>query len=246
MAEDALEAPQLRLADQVFDRLIDDIIIGALPPGTPVSELDLCDRLKVSRTPVREALIKLAEIGLVRIMPQRGTFVAPISPEAFRNSQFIREHLECALVAEAVRYIDSTSLRELSDLIERQEEVVRSGNGAAFFAPDEAFHRTIARIARREEVWQLIRQTKVHFDRVRHLTLREDANHVPLLIEQHREIVNGIAECNEARAVAAMRRHLREIFRRAESIFERHVLGEEIGYRKVRRRARARSVDDPS
>ncbi|MDR3375612.1 MAG: GntR family transcriptional regulator [Ancalomicrobiaceae bacterium] len=244
MAGDALEAPQPRLADQVFDRLIEDIVTGALPAGTPVSELDLCDRLKVSRTPVREALIKLAEIGLVRIMPQRGTFVAPISPAAFRNAQFIREHLECALVAEAVRYIDSTSLRELTDLIERQEEVAHSGVGTDFFAPDEAFHRTIARIARREEVWYLIRQTKVHFDRVRHLTLREDANHIPLLIEQHREVLTGIAECNEARAVAAMRRHLREIFRRAESIFERHVVGEDIGYRKVRRRMRSGSASD--
>jgi DNA-binding GntR family transcriptional regulator len=75
--------------------------------------------------------------------------------------------------------------------------------------------------ARHEDVWQVIRQTKIHFDRVRHLTLQEDAGHIPLLIEQHREILNGLADCSEAQAVAAMRRHLREVFRRAEGIFAR-------------------------
>ena len=56
------EKPGGRLADQVYQRLLDEIVSGALPPGTPMAELDLCDRLGVSRTPVREALIKLADI----------------------------------------------------------------------------------------------------------------------------------------------------------------------------------------
>ena len=214
----AADKPGGRLADQVYGRLLDEIVSGALPPGTPMAELDLCRRLGVSRTPVREALIKLADADLVRIYPQSGSFVAPISREAFGHAQFIREHLECALVAEAVRFVDATSLRELSDIIKRQE---RAATPAAFYASDEEFHHAIARISRHEDVWQVIRQTKIHFDRVRHLTLQEDAGHIPLLIEQHREILNGLADCSEAQAVAAMRRHLREVFRRAEGIFAR-------------------------
>ncbi len=100
----AADKPGGRLADQVYGRLLDEIVSGALPPGTPMAELDLCRRLGVSRTPVREALIKLADADLVRIYPQSGSFVAPISREAFGHAQFIREHLECALVAEAVRF----------------------------------------------------------------------------------------------------------------------------------------------
>ena len=225
-----------RLADQVYERLRDDIVSGALPPGTPMAELDLCERLGVSRTPVREALIKLADADLVRIYPQSGSFVAPISREAFRHAQFIREHLECALVAEAVRFIDATSLRELNDIIERQEKAATS---AEFYATDEEFHHAIAKISQHEDVWQVIRQTKIHFDRVRHLTLQEDAGHIPLLIEQHREILNGLAECNEASAVAAMRRHLREVFRRAEGIFARQE--EHAAQIAVKRRPRRKS-----
>ncbi|GGF06697.1 GntR family transcriptional regulator [Aliidongia dinghuensis] len=207
-----------RLADQVYERLLGDIVRGTLPPGTPMAELDLCQRLGVSRTPVREALIKLADADLVRILPQRGSFVAPISFEAFRNAQFIREHLECALVGEAVRYIDATSLRELTEIIERQDEAAAAGQSEAFYEHDEAFHDAIARLSRYVGVWTVIRQTKIHFDRVRHLTLVLDADHIPLLIEQHREILDGLANCNEAQAVAAMRRHLREVFRRANAV----------------------------
>lgn len=207
-----------RLADQVYERLLGDIVRGLLPPGTPMAELDLCQRLGVSRTPVREALIKLADAGLVRILPQRGSFVAPISFEAFRSAQFIREHLECALLGEAVRYIDATSLRELTEIIERQEEAAAAGRSEAFYEHDEAFHDAIARLSRYDDVWTVIRQTKIHFDRVRHLTLVLDADHIPLLIEQHREILQGLANCNEGQAVAAMRRHLREVFRRANTV----------------------------
>ena len=224
-----------RLADQVYGRLLEEIVSGALPPGTPMAELDLCRRLGVSRTPVREALIKLADADLVRIYPQSGSFVAPISREAFGHAQFIREHLECALVAEAVRFIDATSLRELGDIIARQE---RAATPTEFYVSDEDFHHAIARISRHEDVWLVIRQTKIHFDRVRHLTLQEDSGHIPLLIEQHREILNGLADCNEAQAVAAMRRHLREVFRRADGIFarqEEEAATQVAGKRRLRR-----------
>ncbi len=206
-----------RLASRVFERLLHDIVSGQLPPGTPMAELDLCNRLGVSRTPVREALIKLAEAGLVRIYPKRGSYVAPISMRAFHDAQFIREHLECALVGDAVRFIDASALRELNAIMELQEQACAEARADAFFEQDEAFHGCIARISGRGEVWRVIRQTKVQFDRVRRATLL-DPTHIPLLIDQHREILDGLAACDEARAIAAMRRHLREIFRRAEKI----------------------------
>jgi GntR family transcriptional regulator, rspAB operon transcriptional repressor len=226
--------PGGRLADQVYERLLDDIVSGALPPGTPMAELDLCERLGVSRTPVREALIKLADADLVRIYPQSGSVVAPVSRHAFGEAQFIREHLECALVSEAVRHVDATSLRELNELIERQQAAVTPSE---FYVSDEAFHHAIARMSRHEHVWQVIRQTKIHFDRVRHLTLQEDSGHIPLLITQHREILDGLSACNEAQAVAAMRRHLREVFRRADGIFARQ---EQVAQAETKTRTRRR------
>lgn len=217
IAGDETEPPETRLASRVYDTLLGRIVRGELPPGTPMAELDLCRRLGVSRTPVREALIKLAESGLVRILPKRGSYVAPISMSAFRDAQFIREHLECAMVGDAVRHMDATAMRQLDALIAAQEQAGLEGESEAFFEQDEAFHAAIARLSGRPDVWTVVRQSKVQFDRLRLATLR-DTSHIPLLVEQHREIAAGLAACNEAQAVAAMRRHLREIFHRAERI----------------------------
>jgi len=117
-----------------------------------------------------------------------------------------------------VRFVDATSLRELSDIIKRQERAATPRRSTP--AMRNSTTRSL-RSSRHEDVWQVIRQTKIHFDRVRHLTLQEDAGHIPLLIEQHREILNGLPIAAKAQAVAAMRRHLREVFRRAEGIFAR-------------------------
>ena len=104
-----------RLASQVFAHLRECIVRGEFPPNTALSEQDLCERLNVSRTPVREALINLAEEELVVIYPQFGTFVAPISLNAVRVGQYVREHLECALVVDAVRRLDDAGVARIRD-----------------------------------------------------------------------------------------------------------------------------------
>ena len=213
---------QESLADQVFEQLLGEIVSGMLLPGSQMSELGLCQRWGLSRTPIREALIKLAEIGLVKILPQRGTFVAPLSRTAFRSAQFAREHLECALVAEAIRHIDSTLLRELKEIISEQEQAASDLNGPRFFEADEKFHRTIARKSLHEDVWSVLRHCKIHFDRVCHLIFVQDRAQIPVLIDQHREIVSGLANRNEDKAVAAMRRHLRQVLEGADCIFAQH------------------------
>jgi DNA-binding GntR family transcriptional regulator len=233
-----------RLANQVYDTLRMDIVTGAMPPGASMSESDICARLGVSRTPVREALIELAKANLVLVYPQRGTFVAPISADAFRDAQFIREHLECALVGEAVRHLDSTALNELNAIIDRQRYAYSIGSADDFYQGDEDFHAAIARLSRRPGVHQVLLDAKIHFDRVRHMTL-QDIEHIPLLIEQHREILDGMANGDEAAAVAAMRRHLREVFHRAEGIIARQqaaVAKLPSQPRRIRRRAAAEST----
>src|SRR5260370_18154192 len=83
-----------------------DIIPGRLAPGAMLSEQDIAAGFGISRTPVREAMIKLAEEGLVEIFPQYGSFVAPIKLRDVFDSQFVREALECAAVEKAVQRLD--------------------------------------------------------------------------------------------------------------------------------------------
>ncbi|MTJ82557.1 MAG: GntR family transcriptional regulator [Telmatospirillum sp.] len=200
-----------RLASQVFDSLREDIVRGVLPPNAPLSELDLCDRLHVSRTPVREALIKLAEEGLVKIYPQFGSFVAPISLEAVKVGQYIREHLECALIADAARRMDAEAARRIRENIDMQTAAVAKGDIEEFYSLDNRFHALITELSGNPGVWSVILQAKTQFDRVRYQNIHEPGR-IARLLEQHRDIADNVISGDITKAKGALRRHLREVF----------------------------------
>jgi DNA-binding GntR family transcriptional regulator len=200
-----------RLADQVFRYLRDQIVRGALPPDTPLVEVEVAKQLQISRTPVREALIKLAEEELVRIYPQRGSFVAPISLEAVQDGQIIREHLECALMADVAQRITPVWQSLLEENLDRQKSAERQGNGPQFYELDEAFHAILGEISGHARVWKTILQAKVHMDRVRYLS-HQEPGHIKKLIGQHRDIVGALTRHDAPAATEAMRQHLRMVY----------------------------------
>src|SRR5690606_24958456 len=108
--------PRLRprsTAQNVYELLRNDIVLGVLRPLESIREAELSERLGVSRTPVREALLRLANLGLVDIYPQSGTRVAPIRLEKVRAAQLIREAVEVEIVRRACETITVPQLAEL-------------------------------------------------------------------------------------------------------------------------------------
>jgi DNA-binding GntR family transcriptional regulator len=200
-----------RLADQVFRYLRDEIVRGTLPPDTPLVEAEVAKQLQISRTPVREALIKLAEEELVRIYPQRGSFVAPISLEAVHDAQVIREHLECALMPAIAQRITPAWKSRLEENLDKQKQAERQGDGALFYELDEVFHAMLGEISGHARVVKTILQAKVHMDRVRYLS-HQEPGHLKKLLGQHRDIVGALMRHDAAAATEAMRQHLRMVF----------------------------------
>ena len=103
----------LSVAMQVHNYLRQQILRLDLKPGQALSEKELSLQLSVSRTPVREAFIRLSEEGLVDIFPQRGTIVAPIRMDEIKEAQFLREILETAIVRRAAENIEKKFLKLL-------------------------------------------------------------------------------------------------------------------------------------
>ncbi len=198
-----------RLTNQVFDKIRDDIVSGRLAPESPLSEADLCEQLEVSRTPVREALIKLSEEELVVIYPHVGTFVATISLEAVRVGQYIREHLECALVADAARRIDDDGRKRLRENI--REQVAAAKNPDEFYRLDNVFHALIAELGGYAGAWNAILRAKTQFDRVRYLTV-QDKSRVKEILAEHNLIVDAIISGDAETATNSVRSHLRTVF----------------------------------
>lgn len=177
-------------------------------PGSQLSEAEVAKAFGVSRQPVREAFIKLAEEGLVEIRPQRGTFVRKISASAVLDARFVREAIEADVVRLVAQAPDPATLQELGRLIEAQRKV--AGNDPRAFVPlDDAFHRTLAQAAGRTYAWTVIENLKSQMDRVRQLSTRKFP--MARLIAQHEAVVAAIAAGDLAGAEAAMREHLRAI-----------------------------------
>jgi DNA-binding GntR family transcriptional regulator len=203
---------------QIHQLLRERIVAGALMPGQALSENELAASHGVSRTPVREALGKLEEDGLIRIIPQYGTFVAPIVPEHVYANQFIREALECACLGEAAARCGDADARELRALLSRQRT---AETDAVFFEADEAMHRRLMAIGGQAHAWRIVETAKLHLDRVRHLAVRSTLKR-RAIISEHAVIVDRVASGDAAGATAAMRAHLRGVYDSIDAVMRDH------------------------
>lgn len=205
-----------RTSDLVYDELVSAIRELRLVPGASLSETDLANRLHVSRTPVREALARLVDAGLVHVVPQVGTRVGLIRLRDVEEARFVRESLEVAAfeVACAEPAPDVTALRELLD---RQEHSYRTEDYAAFFAADEALHSEIFSLSGYPGAWQAVQRMKLQLDRLRRLAL-PDAAAMRELIDEHRLIVDALENADATAGRALISRHARRALERGPAL----------------------------
>jgi DNA-binding GntR family transcriptional regulator len=200
------------MARQVTRALRQAIVSMKISPGEMLSEQDLAQRFGVSRSPVREALIKLSEAGLVRVLPQRGTQVVKISRAAVEDARFIRLAVECAVVREAALKAGPVILAELNASLTRQRRAQRATSSDDFMTLDEEFHRLLAEAAGRPAAWRMIEDVKPQMDRVRYLDVKQ-ATPRHTIVAQHVTIVDAIKAGDPVAAETAMHQHLSEILR---------------------------------
>jgi DNA-binding GntR family transcriptional regulator len=211
LLEDDGSAARLgRMGSRVFDAIRQAIVQLKLRPGNLLSEADVARQLGVSRQPVREAFIKLAEVGLVEVKPQRGTFVMLISIRQVQNVRFIREAIEVAVVRKAALEASPKRLDEFRRLIDAQRDAERRGDHMEFLRLDEAFHQALAHSVGTDYAWRVLENLKAQMDRVRHLSM-PDATPIDVLVGQHAAIIDAVARHAPDEAEAAMRTHLSEI-----------------------------------
>ena len=213
-----LSGRRATIAVQIYRHLRRQIVAGDYVPLQPLSENELAQHFRVSRTPIREALGKLEEERLVSILPQYGTFVAPIRTDRVFGDQFVREALECAAIGEAARRCTAEDGAMLRAIVEQQRA---APSERTFFEADEAMHRALMVLAGQETAWQVVDAAKVNLDRIRHLSARHTFKRLSILAE-HEEIIEAVIAGDPERAVAAMRLHLRGVFTSCGQMMERH------------------------
>ena len=210
MLPSTLLNPTQPVNQQIYRILRRDIVRCLIPPGTPLSEKEVSIRFDVSRQPVREAFIKLAETGLVQIRPQRGTYVNKISVSQVKNGCFVREAIECAVAKRAARMATDEHLYLLEQLLNQQRIAIERNQLDDFFLLDDEFHQQLALVADCPLAWDTVENIKATMDRVRYMSL-DHVSPPEMLLAQHHDIFDAL-KCHDEVAVAqAMHRHLHEI-----------------------------------
>ncbi|MCB9994299.1 MAG: GntR family transcriptional regulator [Hyphomicrobiaceae bacterium] len=196
------------IGQQLYQYLRSRVIEGLMEPGSRVSEAKLAETLEVSRQPIREAFIKLAEEGLLEVRPQRGTFVRKISVRMVDDARFVREAVEADVVRMAASTYSNAQIGDLEKQVEAQENAV-SGDIAGFIRLDDHFHRSLASGVGHANAWFVVEGLKAQLDRVRYLSLRQFP--AADLVRQHANVVRAIATKDPDAAEKHMRLHLNHI-----------------------------------
>jgi DNA-binding GntR family transcriptional regulator len=213
----AAPAKQGSNRERVYAELRRRIVTLDLAPGASLSENELAAQLSVSRTPVRESLILLADEGLVHIFAKLGSFVARIDPQRVTEAQFVREAIELASIPDAVKLADDGAIAGLRELIAAQGATTDVNT---FFELDEQFHRALLAAGGHGSAWRTVVAAKAHLDRARRLGMMSESS-IQSLTCEHAAVVDALESRDGDRATAALRDHLRKVFTDIEKIRDR-------------------------
>ncbi len=195
--------------EYVYETLKKSIILLTLKPGQSLTEQEIAEKLSVSRTPVREAFIRLAQEGLLETYPQRGTVVSLIDLERVDEARFMRRTLEKAILRLACESFPKELVFDLRSNLALQEVCLRERNFLRLFELDEDFHRLIYRGCRKERIWDLIAQMNADFRRIRVLKLSLGIG-VGEVVKQHQDIAEAILNHDAGRIEELVETHLRQ------------------------------------
>jgi GntR family transcriptional regulator, rspAB operon transcriptional repressor len=194
-------------APQVFQRLREAIVSLQMPPGAPLSRAQLSAQFGVSSTPIRDALMRLEEEGLVDVFPQHATTVSRIDVRHALQAHFLRQALELEIVRMLALAPDKALASGLDRIIDLQKHAAKAGDLAGFMASDDDFHAALYAAADKHDLWALVRSRSGHIDRLRRLHLPSPGKAQDIM-RHHRLIAKAIGGGKPEEAQAHLRTHL--------------------------------------
>ena len=197
----------LPLRDVVFNTLRQAILRGELKPGERLMEIQLANKLGVSRTPIREAIRKLELEGLVLMIPRKGAEVAEITEKSLRDVLEVRRALEELAVQLACEKITKEEIRELERVAKEFQQVVNSSDITEIAEVDVCFHDIIYTATDNQKLIQLLNNLREQMYRYRVEYLKRDGV-FPQLIAEHEAIIRHIENNEKEKATEVMSRHI--------------------------------------
>jgi len=195
------------VATQAFEFIRRRILTFQLSPGVKISDEEVAQALGTSRTPVREALNRLAEQGLVESRPNRGFTVKVFTRKEVEDHYILRESLESLAVELTIKYLDADKIRSLRGLMKIYPSLMKSQDLVRFNDADERFHDLIALYSGNSALYGALKnlQDRIRiirrYDHIRSSSFQET-------FEEHTEILNYMIEGQVAKAKKAISNHI--------------------------------------
>ena len=205
------------LAQRVYLALQEAILSLQFLPGEVVRKGPICEKLGVSRSPVAEAIARLANEGLVDVIPQSGTRVAYFSMEDIREGTFLRQALELSTVAKVAEDRTEDQMAQINRNMRLQALLVEDLDFAGFYQADEDFHALLMRFTGYPRLKAVARMVSLQVTRARMLLLPTPGRTTETL-EEHQAVVDAIQAGDPEAAQRAMRHHLDQLMPRIEAL----------------------------
>ncbi len=205
------------LGQRVYQCLRQAILSLVYGPGEILRKPEICEALGVSRSPVSDAVARLAAEGLVDVVPQAGTFVARFSMEEIREGVFLREAIELAAIERVADTVTEEQLQLLRRNLTVQAALVRDGDIPGFYQSDAAMHELLLSFTGFRKLAQVSETAWLHVNRARQLILPVPGR-VEATLEEHRAILAALESRDPAAARAAVKLHLSQLLRYLEPL----------------------------
>ena len=189
--------------------LKENIMNLSLKPGEEISEAEISEALNVSRTPVREAIVKLKEEKLINVFPQKGSLVSRMNLKLIEEAAFLREICDKEILKIVCQEKDKeTLLKELKKNLEYQRIAVEyDENTYEFFRLDNLFHELIYTHCNKINIWKAIKRLSTHYDRLRLFDTLEKMNFLEI-INQHEGIISVLENEDKEKVDYIIENHL--------------------------------------
>jgi DNA-binding GntR family transcriptional regulator len=213
--------PKKTAGESVYEFLRNSIIQLWLKPGQKLNIKELSEYLKVSRSPIRDALIRLEKEGLIVSEPQRSTTISKIDVTRASNEFFMRLCLEEKVLELFIDIATDDHIRHLDEFILAQKESRSSNDYRSFLDRDDQFHRYFYEQTGKGICFQLLSGSIGHYNRIRLLSCMETVM-LASSIDQHEELIQYIKEKNKREAMHSMRSHLMKITQDVDKLKEEY------------------------
>lgn len=215
----------------LLEQIEDIILSGELPAGAKLDEMMLARRFNVSRTPIREALLRLASTGMVDLIPNRGAFIATLSDERLHEMLTAMAELEATCARRAAIGMTPPERHALQRLHNRMADAVLNNDVTAFGEMNEAFHILIYRGAHNHYIEDLTRKLRKRLSLYRRSQFRTE-DRIHRSYEEHDAIVRAVISGDPERAHAAVLRHFDMIETSVEKLLQ-EIRAEQTEFQRV-------------